>query len=501
MRAQRKSILFATFLLFVVFPACAKRTTSLSSGAPTTTVVGRTLTCAASTAQPSLSIPVNSAGAPIGSVNFTILVNSNYDAFIDQVLLNGLELPPILPAPVGLSRSHAIVVPVSTLGGSQLQIKTFSEGDRAECTVLISTVGQVVPGPMIAAFTASSTMVDIGSSIDLTAQLSGGQATSLQIANSTVAINNGSGTFRVTPSSTGASTYRAVVQGPGGSHESTITVYARPTCTIRATNSVGVVGSSMAFDITIAGGYTSGRISGNGVQSLDIPAAQTSFRSNVMVTAATGAQPIYLDLIASGGLTARCQDNVTLVAPSGPPPAAPRCTLETPSGPNRIEGNNLYMFFTIEGAYNSGAIVTPGLTTIPIVPGLNHGATWPLVNQALGPQTSVMTLNYGNGLSVTCSTPVNLLPNSNPPSVSFTIDGSDVSGRYFRDNQVVRFQWSSSGADSCEFGQIGLNLPNTLSGSMDVVIRASQGVRFKCIKSSPNGNYWAYKDITYGISY
>jgi hypothetical protein len=488
--------LSALLVLLIALTACSQKRTSLMNDSGTV----RTLICSASTPLSSLNIPTTASGAPIGSVNFSILVNSNFDATLSEVRLNGVPLSDIQPLPAGLARSHVVVVPVSVVGTSLVEVATISEGSVAGCSIPVTTIAEQVAGPMVTTFTANPVNVEVGATTDLTAQVGGGEVTSLHIANTLVPINSGVGTLRVTMSQTGSTVFRAVATGPGGLHERSVTVFTRPTCTIRASASTGYVGSPLSFDVTIAGGYTSGQVSANGLQVAGIPTGQTSFRTSAMVTSATGVQPVSLDLIAPGGLTSRCQDTVTLVAPTGPPPAAPTCTLEAPSGTSRIEGNSIYLFFTINGTYASGRIAANGLNDVNFGPGLNHGATWPMVLQATGAQTAVLTLTYGGGLTATCTVALNLLPNTNPPTVNFTINGSDDSGRIFNPNQVVRFAWSSAGAESCEFLQTGLNLPNTLSGTQDIVIQNSQTVRFKCIRSTPNGNVWAYKDVGWGIT-
>jgi hypothetical protein len=496
MKRLHDYILRLSFIALFGLSACSQKKVTLL-GDSAAGERPQDLSCAASPAIAVQNIPTNLQGVPIVSVDFSILVNSSSTAIIEDVKIAGVSLPSPDVQPDAPGMSHTVVVPVNTVGTIRLDFTINDSKRSAVCSTSVTTAGQVVAGPIISSFTASPSQLSLGASTDLSLAVQG--ATQLQIGNQNVPIINGAANLQVAPATSGTINYRAVATGPGGSSERSVSVNVAPACQLRAASTTGTVGSDLPFDVTINGSYATGKISGTGIQELNIATGLTSFRTTVRVIAATGRQEISMDLTAANGQTARCSDSVTLV---NPPP--PTCTLSAVN-PTATVGDSITFNFTIQGVYRSGSIFGTGLESKNVANGaVTSGSAVVRVIDPAGPQTANLNVSYlPLGGLITCSTQVNLLPSPVAPTVNFTIDGSDVMGRQFYEGQLLHFEWSSSGADSCSFvSALDSALPNTLSGSLDVRMnRTAQTIVLTCVKNTPSGGQIpTNKRIGFGVT-
>jgi hypothetical protein len=449
-------------------------------------------------------ITVSTTGEVLAPVQFTSLLVANKIATIEEVKVAGTRLinPSILPSQT--SQDYSVIVPINAVGTSTLELFISSEEQTASCRTEVTATPVVAPAPVITEFTISPSQIVYGGSAQLNLAVTGA-VTSVQINGESVQLVQGRASIAIAPKTIGLVAYEARVQGPGGSITQSKAVDIRPLCMLQARQSTAMVGTPAAFDVSINSG-AQGTLSGTGIQttflatepdSLSEPYKPTSMSVSAMVLSAAGNQPITLS-VSVNGRTATCQDSVNLIASNQPP--APSCTM-TPSFTQRFEGNSFPIAFQIVGNYNNATISANGLQTVEVRTGTSAATTFPTIITGTGMQTIMMRVFYGsNNQSTTCTASGNFLPITNPPVVSLTMDGSSSNDRYFLLGQTALLQWSSSGADSCEFTQIGLNLPDSLSGSRNIDMSAAQTVVLKCSRNTSDGQISSSASLGWGIA-
>jgi hypothetical protein len=351
-------------------------------------------------------LSTNTAGDVLAPVDFSLLITASEVVQVSGLRIKGTASGNFTQSPGTPGTSHTVVIPIEEVGSHAVEITVQSGTSSAVCQGSIFATAQVVSGPVITAFTANPMQLTLGAPVDFSISVQG-RVDSVQVAGQSVALTQGSGTLRVTPTAAGTISYSAVVNGPGGSDSRTVAVNVAPRCELTSNNPTAMVGETVPLNYKVFGGHASIAFSGQGLETLNVggSSGNVTATANVKVLTAAGSQSAHMDVSGVNGQTTRC------------------------------------------------------------------------------------------------SLPVQLIANPGPFSATFMMDGLETTNRMFYIGQRVRIQWSSVGADSCDFGQNYLNLPNTLSGDTTIALPNLAATHvFTCTRTINGVPSTVSKSIGHGIA-